>query len=73
MKLTKEYGILPSMSRAGTPLDNACAENFFSVLKTECINRHKIATYEEALLVNHTIHIGLVKYFLKSVDKVRLI
>lgn len=46
-KLTKEYGISPSMSRAGTPLDNAPAENFFSILKTECINRQKITTYDE--------------------------
>lgn len=50
-KLTKEYGILPSMSRAGTPLDNAPAENFFSILKAECINRQKIPTYEEARLL----------------------
>jgi len=51
LKLTQEYGILPSMSRAGTPLDNAPAENFFSILKSECINRRKIATYEEARLL----------------------
>ena len=50
-KLTKAYGILPSMSRAGTPLDNAPAENFFSILKTECFNRRKIATYKEACLL----------------------
>ena len=49
--LTKEYGILPSMSRSGTPLDNACAENFFGTLKTECIYRHKPATNEEARLL----------------------
>lgn len=47
-KLTKEYSILPSMSRAGTPLDNAPAENFFGILKTECIYRHKINTFEDA-------------------------
>lgn len=51
MKLTREYGIFPSMSRAGTPLDNACAENFFSILKSECINRYKITSYEEARLL----------------------
>ena len=51
MFITKQYGILPSMSRAGTPLDNAPAENFFSILKTECIRRKKIATYEEARLL----------------------
>ena len=57
MKLSQEYGILPSMSRAGTPLDNACAENFFSILKSECINRRKIATYEEArLLISEYIY-----------------
>jgi transposase InsO family protein len=39
--LTKEYNILPSMSRAGNPLDNSMAENFFSILKSECINRFK--------------------------------
>lgn len=49
-KLTKEYGILPSMSRPGTPLDNACAENFFSTLKSECVRRQKFATYDEARL-----------------------
>jgi len=46
--LTKEYGITPSMSRRGNCLDNAPAENFFSTLKSECINRNRIATYEEA-------------------------
>ena len=51
LKLTQEYGISPSLSRAGTPLDNAPAENFFSILKAECINRYKIATYEEARLL----------------------
>lgn len=46
--LTKQYGILPSMSRAATPLDNAPAENFFGILKTECIYRHKIQTFRQA-------------------------
>ena len=47
-KLTQEYGITPSMSRRGNPYDNALAENFFSILKTECIYRQKIATFEDA-------------------------
>ena len=47
-KLTQEYGITPSMSRRGNPYDNALAENFFSILKTECIYRTKIATFSEA-------------------------
>ena len=46
--LTKEYGIIPSMSRRGNCYDNAMAENFFSILKTECIYRHQAATFEEA-------------------------
>ena len=46
--LTQAYGIIPSMSRKGNPYDNAMAENFFSILKTECIYRHKPATFSEA-------------------------
>ena len=47
-QLTKQYSITPSMSRKGNPYDNAMAENFFSILKTECIYRHKPATFAEA-------------------------
>ena len=47
-KLTQQYGITPSMSRRGNPYDNALAENFFSILKTECIYRTKIASLAEA-------------------------
>ena len=55
--LTKSYGITPSMSRRGNPYDNAMAENFFSILKTECIYRAKLRTYEEArLLIGQYIH-----------------
>jgi transposase InsO family protein len=46
--LTKEYGITPSMSRRGNCYDNALAENFFSILKTECIYRHKLSSFDEA-------------------------
>ena len=56
-KLTQSYGITPSMSRRGNPYDNALAENFFSILKTECIYRVKLQTYEEArLLIDEYIH-----------------
>ena len=46
--LTKQSGITPSMSRRGNLYDNAIAENFFSILKTECIYRHKPAVFSEA-------------------------
>ena len=49
--LTQEYSITPSMSRRGNPYDNALAENFFSILKTECIHRVKLQTYEQASLL----------------------
>jgi putative transposase len=46
--LTKEYGITPSMSRRGNCYDNAMAENFFGILKCECIYRRKPTTFDEA-------------------------
>ena len=55
--LTKQYGITPSMSRRGNPYDNAMAENFFSILKTECIYRHKPSTFSEANeMIDRYIH-----------------
>ena len=47
-KLLLANGITPSMSRKATPLDNAPAESFFSMLKTECIYIEKPKTIEEA-------------------------
>ena len=56
-RLTQSYCIIPSMSRRGNPYDNALAENFFSILKSECIYRTKLQTYEEArLLIGEYIH-----------------
>ena len=56
-KLTQSYHITPSMSSRGNPYDNAMAENFFSILKTECIYRTKLKTFEEArLLIGEYIH-----------------
>ena len=56
-KLTQSYGITPSMSSKGNPYDNAMAENFFSILKTECIYRHKPKTFREANdLIDRYIH-----------------
>ena len=56
-KLTQSYGITPSMSRRGNCYDNAMAENFFSILKTECIYRHKPETFNEANeMIDRYIH-----------------
>ena len=46
--LTRDYGITPSMSRRGNCYDNAMAENFFGILKAECLRRHKPRTVQEA-------------------------
>ncbi len=55
--LTKSYGITPSMSRRGNPYDNAMAENFFSILKSECINRVKLQTYDDgSIIISEYIH-----------------
>ena len=45
------------MSSRGNSYDNALTENFFSILKIECIYRVKLQTYEEArLLISEYIH-----------------
>jgi len=45
------------MSRKGNPYDNAMAENFFSILKTECIYRRRPRTLDEAqTMIDDYIH-----------------
>ena len=41
-------GIVPSMGRSGSALDNAMAESFVSTLKAELVGRHRFPTREAA-------------------------
>jgi len=45
--LTKEYNIIPSMSRRGNCWDNAPMENFFGHLKEEYLRQFKKPTFKE--------------------------
>ena len=45
--LTKEYYVSPSMSSPGCPYDNAAMENFFGILKTECLYRAHFSSRAE--------------------------
>ena len=55
--LTQEYGIQPSMSKPGTPYDNAPMESFFGTLKVECLYRQQISSFEEAeRIIDDYIH-----------------
>jgi transposase InsO family protein len=48
-----EHTITPSMSRKANALDNACAESFFSFLKSERKILKKIKNIEEAKQIIH--------------------
>ena len=56
-----EHGLVQSMSRKGTPLDNACIENFFGILKVETLY-NKTLKYKS---MEHFIKelIGWIKYY----------
>ncbi|MBQ7867664.1 MAG: IS3 family transposase [Clostridia bacterium] len=45
--LTKEYHVSPSISSPGCPYDNAAMENFFGILKTECLYRAHFSSRAE--------------------------
>ena len=45
------------MSSKGNPYDNAMVENFFSILKIECIYWHKPKTFKETSdVIDRYIH-----------------
>lgn len=45
----KNVGMVASMSRAGTPTDNAFVESFFGTLKKELVNQWKFNTHVECV------------------------
>lgn len=45
----KEFGIIQSMSRKGNCLDNSCAENFFSLIKSELYYLKKYTNINELI------------------------
>ena len=47
-KRLEEVGIVPSMGRTGTALDNAMAESFIATLKTELVHRRRFPDREVA-------------------------
>ena len=47
-KRLQEAGIVPSMGRAGSALDNAISESFVASLKCELLHRHRFPTREAA-------------------------
>ena len=53
-KMLKEKGIRQSMSRKGNCLDNACAENFFGLLKTELLYLQEFTSVEHFISELHS-------------------
>ncbi|MFG3230085.1 IS3 family transposase [Kitasatospora sp. NPDC048194] len=49
-QLCDRLGVVQSMGRVGSALDNAAAESFHSTIKVEYIHRHRFATRTEARL-----------------------
>ena len=50
LKELEKYGIIRSMSRKGNCWDNACAETFFSTIKSERLHHRTYKNLEEARL-----------------------
>jgi transposase InsO family protein len=49
-KACRKLGVIQSMGRVGSALDNAAAEAFNSIIKVEYIHRHRFRTRTEARL-----------------------
>jgi putative transposase len=47
-KRLEEAGVVPSMGKAGSALDNAISESFVASLKTELLHRHRFPSREAA-------------------------
>ena len=67
-KRLREKGIRQSMSRKGNCLDNACAENFFGLLKTEFFYNSKF----ESITQFKTELINYINYYNNERIKLRL-
>ena len=52
-RMLKDKGIRQSMSRKGNCLDNACAENFFGLLKTELLYLQEFTSIEHFISELH--------------------
>ena len=53
-KMLKDKGVQQSMSRKGNCLDNACAENFFGLLKTELLYLQEFDSVEHFIAELHS-------------------
>ena len=53
LKLLQRYRIIPSMSRAANPYDNAVMENFFGMFKTEALKLYTPQTLAQARALVH--------------------
>lgn len=47
-KRLEEVGIVPSLGRVGSALDNAISESFVATLKVDFVHRHRFPTREAA-------------------------
>jgi len=66
--MLKEKGIRQSMSRKGNCLDNACAENFFGLLKSELLYLQEFSSVEHFIAELHSY----IKWYNEDRIKLRL-